>query len=150
MKTADRVAAILFMLLAVYVYLESGKFPSLGELAEGPAFFPRLIAVALVVLSGFLLEGSYRRLPGERVEINLEDGGFFRVAVALGMGVAYIVLLPRFGFVISTMLFLVAFMRLLAMKSWPKVLLASALVVALVWGMFELALKVPLPAGIFM
>lgn len=70
-------------------------------------------------------------------------GQFFFVVISC---IAYIILLFYVGFYISSLIYLVATMCFLRVKLW-QLTLSTVLLGSLIYGVFTLFLKVPLPKG---
>jgi len=110
----------------------------------GPAFFPRMLAVALAVLAVALLvrAGSGRSdptpLPAMRPML------FF---VTLALLVAYGLALPSLGFVITTPLLLAAVIRLLGQREWAGVIGTALGATIALYAVFGRMLHVLLPMG---
>lgn len=149
MKKADIVSGILVLLIAVYVFVETAKFPQDVVLLLGPAFFPRLVAAGLVVLSIALIITALagRSLPQEP-DFDFAHGGVRRALVALGTVAAYTLLLPTLGFILDSFLLLLVMMRFLGLRTYPKILLVSAAVTVAIFLVFHTFLKIALPTGL--
>ena len=121
----------------------------LGEVS--PAFFPDIIAVVLMLLGAIhalqhLLRPSLADAPGAPVGAR----GTLRALAALGIGIVYVVALPRLGFFVSTALALFGLTIFLGGGRWWR---AAPFAVVLAWVLQELfgrLMSVPLPrAGWF-
>lgn len=145
LRHTDKVAAVLLLGLSAVVWVVSRDFPSgFGE-TPGAAFFPRLIAASIAVLALALFARSLTEAERETHAVSTTAVGRFAVPVAFL--VAYVALLPVLGFVLDTVLLLVALMWYSGVERFRVSLpLAVALGVALhyVFGEF---LHIPLPEG---
>ena len=70
-----------------------------------------------------------------------------RNAGAIGLSVAYFLLLPLIGFILSTPLFMMSFMLLLGEKSKGWIVGVSIGMTAIIVVLFTKAMYVPLPRG---
>ncbi|MEZ5861384.1 MAG: tripartite tricarboxylate transporter TctB family protein [Geminicoccaceae bacterium] len=112
----------------------------------GMAFWPRVLLAVLGLCAVFLIAKG-----------RLDDGPFLSVHarsfLALGIGVAYVVLLPRIGFLLLTPAFLFATSLLIGRElRWQRLVEAAALalVTTLVLDLvFKKVLLVQLPEGLW-
>jgi len=121
----------------------------------GPAFFPQTVAVLLALLGLLLLAGSARRLAGKTGKKGTADTRPMKaVATAFLLIVGYAAALHVVGFPIGTLAFLVATISFyLSPIGWKRVLGFSVPVAAAItaasYGLFGVALRIPLPTGLF-
>lgn len=144
-RYTNELAAVLLAGVSAGVYVASRDFPSGFAGAPGAAFFPRLIASVIALLAGVLFVRSLVTGDHRSYDVSLAD--VERFVVPVGLLVAYVALMPVLGFVLDTVLFLVAMMRYSGVDSYgASVSLAAALGVVLhyVFGEF---LHIPLPEG---
>lgn len=144
-RHTDKVAAILLAGLSAGVFVASRNFPSgFGE-SPGAAFFPRLIASVIGLLAGVLFVRGVATDETRLHDVSTTDLRRFAIPVALLVG--YVASMPVLGFVLGTVVFLVALMRYSGVETYrSSVSLAVVLGLALhyVFGEF---LHVPLPEG---
>ncbi len=115
----------------------------------GAGFYPLLVGIGLVGLSLPLFVQSLKQK-----EIRKEDQDPFpqgkdlrRVAsVALAL-IFYVVFLKSLGYGICSALLMGAILKLLGMRSWPKIVLASILTAAISYYLFASVLDAALPRG---
>lgn len=122
-------------ILAVLVIAASGSMGSEGV-------FPRLIAYLLLI--GALVTAVQTVRSTEKTVI-LENLNWKRVVLVFVMLLAYILLLDRIGYILSTFLLCAGVIRLLGYRSYFRIVLCSAVTVALVFVLFKVLLLVPLP-----
>jgi hypothetical protein len=113
MRGADRTAGA--VLLALAVAFGAGalrQYAYWGPNGPGPAFLPFWLGVVMAVLATLLLAGALRSrdagadwLPGSE--------GLRRLAIVVGVTIAFVALLNVLGMVLGTVLFLIALMRFL-------------------------------------
>lgn len=142
--------AFALLLVAVFAYatVSALAFP------EGARLFPLAIAVPSLVLAVLLAVISVRSrgivtvdadadaeaalAPEERTRRTAEIGAWF-----LGIFAAVYLL----GFLVAIPLAAMAYLRFAARESWSTSVAVAALCWALVFGVFDRLLHVPLPAG---
>jgi hypothetical protein len=119
----------------------------------GPAFWPRFILGCLMILSGIVSVGTIRKIVKEKAwgeSLMTMDRGRVRFFAAIGLIVAYLFLLKITGFIITTPLFMIAFMLLLGEKSKGWILGVSVVMTGIIVILFTKAMYVPLPRGVWL
>lgn len=140
------VNGLLFLLSLVYlVYAQDMPFGKLTSPRFG--FIPQLTGWAAAALSAFLLVQSLLGKGDSRhVRLNTDWKSLFFILVAVSV---YIAVLPYAGYILSSFLVLFAVLKIGKITGFMKPLLISLLTSAGFYGVFDLALSVPLPSGIF-
>ncbi len=119
----------------------------------GPGFFPQAIAVVLVMLGLVLLVGALKRRGGANAE-QADPGSFRAVVTAFLIILGYAVAIYVVGFPIGTLAFLLTlisyYLSPLAWKRFLTVALpTAAAITAVSYALFGIALRIPLPRGVF-
>ncbi|WP_028463921.1 tripartite tricarboxylate transporter TctB family protein [Nesterenkonia alba] len=128
---ADRVFALVLMVLVAAFWVESAQLPGpSGGAAVGPAFLPRIILATIFALSVLLVVQSF--LKAEEAVRFTGIGGFFRLhwrvpALLAAVGV-YIALMDPLGFVVASIIFLAGAFALLIREYTRGVVIAAALI----------------------
>ena len=141
------VAVLLFSLAAFWQAYEISGFTGLTE----PGVFPMLATGTMVVAALFILSNTARR-PAEAYGSAVAKRFFaeilpLRHMVLIGLVLAYLLLLPWLGFVISSALFLLAAFQYLWRRHVLITLLLSAGALAAVYVIFRIVFQVVLPEG---
>jgi hypothetical protein len=124
--------------------LSGDAFHSVRVASYGPYIFPAALAVAIVVaLIAMFLTGGLRR-PDDHEPI--AQGGFFRIAVAVGWVIAFLVLMEVLGYVLTGTVLLFALLLFLRVRR-PVAAVVSLVLVPLSYQVFAVVLRVPLPWG---
>lgn len=148
MRQADRIAGA--MLLAFAVAFSAGAlkyYTYSGPGGPGSAFLPFWLGVIMAVLAGWLLVGALRsRDPG--AEWLPRGEGLRRLALVLGVTVAFVTLLKIVGMILGTALFLIVLMRALDRNPWPLTLSVAAATAGLNYLIFTYWLRVPFPLSV--
>jgi putative tricarboxylic transport membrane protein len=112
MKFNDAVFGAVLLLLGLAVLVHVPSFPTIPGQKVGPALFPGLIAVGLVVCALMLIVNGIRHRAtepwidtGDWMRSRRHIGAFF---VTIGVVVAYIALADKIGFLIVGPLVLLA------------------------------------------
>jgi len=119
----------------------------------GPSFWPRFLLGGLILLSGIISVGVIRRIMKEKAwgeSLMTMDPGKVRFFAAIGLSIAYLVLLPVLGFIAITPVFMIAFMLLLGEKSKGWIIGVSIAMTAIIVVLFTKAMYVPLPRGVWL
>ena len=132
-------------LLGAAVYWNTLSFPKLPDGTPGPSLFPQILSVLLVVSGLILILESRRSRTDEAVSYQgiaiLKAGG-----VLVGVA-AYIVLVERLGFLLTSGLLLAGLMLMLNVRVRIAIPVAVVVAVGCVI-LFEKILRVPLPPGL--
>lgn len=138
---SDRLAGLVLLALAVaYGVTASGYEAMIGD-PLGPAVFPMVLAVPLLLFSLYLIVRPDPEPDWARGRALLKQ------ALTVGVFVAYAYLLEVLGFVVTTFLAVVALGMLLDAK--PLQAAAAGVGIAVVlFVLFNNLLNLPLPAGV--
>ncbi len=148
----DLMAGILLLIFAVSFYVLTHHFSGY-ELEKiprdvGPDFFPRILLAAMALESIFLILFSLRVTMNTGADSakpeSLLQG---RPLIMLGVFLVYVYLATLFGYIASTIAFLILSFYLLGVRALlPLVLIPPAITFASYY-MFEILLNVYLPKG---
>jgi len=147
----ELVFSALVFLASLFLFWVTGTFTgqeSYGKL--GPAYWPRIILVCLVIMSGIVSVRTIKKLSTEKAwgeSLMTMDRGKVRFFAAIGLIVVYLFLLKIMGFIIMTPLFMIAFMILLGEKGKGWMIGVSIGMTAIIVILFTKAMYVPLPRG---
>ena len=147
MRKVDILSALCLIPVCIYVFYESGRWPILPDLGS-PAWIPRGVAVLLggaaVLLLGKALTGRSLALPGR-----LAGADRARVLWIAALTGVYVVIIERLGFMTATAPYLFGFCLALGERRWTRLILFSVVVPVATYLVFDRALNVPLPRGLF-
>ncbi|WP_368346307.1 tripartite tricarboxylate transporter TctB family protein [Pelagovum sp. HNIBRBA483] len=146
---------ILFAILSGVVLYEAAttlteQGHASGSAIRNAALYPRLLAglllflVFLQVISDFRLSGP---VPG--AEEPAEPGQDRLTVFAALTLVAYIILLPIMGFLLTTPVFVLAFLLLLGDRNWRTLSFVPMATTAGCFVVFQMMFNVNLPRGLF-
>jgi putative tricarboxylic transport membrane protein len=144
----------------LFIAYYSRTYLKLGILIRpGAGFIPFYIGVALVVLGlvWFLSSLVTRKLPvksesGCAEEIVATDGErrnliFFRFLPAVLLILLYAWLFEKIGYLVSTLLFMVGWQKVVEREGWLKTVVIAVLCAGAMYGLFAYLLKIALPTG---
>lgn len=133
MKKLNIVFSVVLIAVAAFFFFYADTFKMLpGQTEIGPGAFPKAVCVGLAVCGVLLI---------------IQELRLFTAAA-----VAYFVLLKILGFVLDSIWVVFVMMALLLnepfKKAWPLMLAVSILAPVVLYAIFGMFLKVPLPNGI--
>lgn len=142
-KQADLVAAVILLLIGIYVSIEVSGYTKIASLDIGPAFFPRVLGVLLIVFA-ILLAGQAMKKNDQTQAVFINRN----LMIVFGLVAAFAVAFNFLGFIITSVVLLTVLMRLMGAESWKKAILVSIITTIVIYGVFHTFLNVPLPLGI--
>jgi hypothetical protein len=146
MRKNNYVICVLMLLLAGYVFRSAGKYPA-EVLTLGPAFFPELVAGLLVFFALALMIQTVM----DRSESEAVDGPRSVFWVGIAAMAAYLLIMPKLGFLETTPFFLFGMGMYMAHMSgdgftwWKKLTVSSLVTTGALYYLFAQLLNVPLP-----
>jgi len=154
----ELIFSLLIFVGCLFLYWVTGSFGSRivlggGAAQMGPAFWPRFLLGSLILLSGIVSVGIISKIVKEKAwgeSLMTMDRGKVRFFAAIGLSVAYLVLLPVLGFIAITPIFMIAFMVLLGEKSKGWIIGVSIAMTVVIVVLFTKAMYVPLPRGVWL
>ena len=151
MKTQSRFASIFWILIGIYVAIH-GYWLGLGHLhSPGPGFIFFLAAGLLIVLSATELLTTFGNAArGEEkgqapVWLGVQWQKILLVLVAVS---AYVYLLNRAGFLLSTFLLMLFLFKAVQPTRWWIAIFSSIVTTTLSYAIFKMWLGVPFPGGL--
>lgn len=138
---SDTIVAICFMALAGFWYYLIKALPN--PQPRGRGFYPTILVIGIFFLATILLIRSLR--GGTKVKIELEKQDAIRVLIALVSLVAYLLLLPVLGYIISTGLLLAILITLFGAKKKLQVAIISIATPGIIYFVFKTIFNVRLP-----
>jgi putative tricarboxylic transport membrane protein len=138
---SDRLTGLVLLALAVAYGVTAGGYQAMIGDPLGPAVFPTALAIALGLLSLYLI-----------VRPDLEPAwplgrALLKQVLTLVAFVAYAYLLEPLGFLVSTFLAVVVLGWLLGARLWQAGAAGVAIAIVL-FVLFDTLLSLPLPAGV--
>jgi hypothetical protein len=136
------------MILSVAVFALTFQFPK-QTIALPPTVFPRFVSTCLFILATILLiQGilALKHNSGHTKPLRVLDKSFLlRFTFMTILAFAYTRILPLTGYVITTPPFVAGTMLLFNEKRWGRILAVSAVTSGLLYVLFRMLFKVPLP-----
>lgn len=142
----DKIGSILWLLLAVGIIIASADLPT-GTGETGAGFYPRVIAV---LIAGFACIQLIRSFYDEGFQTRtLSRVQAQRVLIVIALVTVYVLSLPWLGFVTGTLLFLIVGMLYSGARSPVRIGIASVGLALLLYYVFAIFLRIPLPESPF-
>ena len=144
---ADRVAALLFLLVVAFYGWQTWQFTATMQSdVVGPSFYPRVLALAGLVLGLMLLFKPAASAAGEDSDAPPPQRDLGAVAPALLL-LGYVFALQQAGFPLATVVFLAVSFRLLGEGNWWRAAGWSLMFTATIFAIFYYGLGLKLPLG---
>ncbi len=115
--------------------------------ALSPKFFPQMLSWALIFLGAVILFQGVRRPEKAVFEIRPTREAVVRAVSFILLVGGNLYLLPRFGFALTSTLFMMFSQHLLGERKFLLNFLRTALFVGALYYLFSVLLRVPLPIG---
>jgi hypothetical protein len=150
MSLKNVIAALVLLIVGlVYGFLGTQLPERSVPNVPGPAFFPGLVAIIIVVLALALL---VKGLTGLRREPAMKGGFSFPVwpVLMLGWWLMFVVALPYAGFLLAAMPFFAGLMALCDQRRWAVIVAGSTIIPVLLYYLFRHGLNILLPLGAWM
>ena len=146
MRKADISVGVFLVFFALGAITLADAYAHRGVQIEyfGPAFFPRILSVALIFCSALLVINAARGRALRRIEF-IDRRGLGRLALALAVGIVYWLAVDFTGFLIGTPVFLFVLMTVLGARGWAQRILTALAAPVALWAVFEYFLVISLP-----
>ncbi|KAB7886847.1 tripartite tricarboxylate transporter TctB family protein [Poseidonibacter ostreae] len=145
-KPIDIGVGIFLSLLSIAIYTYAEQYVGIGVNRYGPNFFPQALSALLFIASIALIVQALKGNALKNLE-SINKKGFIRTSVTLVIAVSYLYLMQVIGFYISTVMFLFVTMRYLGQRNNLVTFFISLAIASVVYGIFSMFLKIPLPEG---
>lgn len=146
-KNASLALSLLIMIMSGYGVIAATAWPLKA------ALFPLAIGIPLFCLAAaealWTLFGSPSKEPEEArdFQLTLGTGAARRTLVAIGWILAFFAAIVLLGFPIAIPLFVFLYLKLQGRESWVLSLVMTLAVWGVFYGLFDLLLHLPFPAG---
>jgi len=112
----------------------------------GAAIFPLIVGCLMITASLAVIRDGLKMPSDQHVEVPV-GAGRFRLIGLIVLMLAYMLVLPYAGPMISAFVFCALLIRLLSSLRWLPIVLYAILMSAGLYILFVMVLKVPLPRG---
>ncbi len=148
MTKQERRAGLFLLLLGIAVMYYAIVDLKLGTITQpGPGLFPFISGGGIAILSLIWLLTNLKSIQPHEPLWKKEELRAPLLAVIII--VAYTALMDQLGYILSTILFLVAWQVFIEREKWLKIAMITVIGTAVMYLLFSYLLSVPLPEGIF-
>lgn len=165
LKTKDFFAAICFYILSFYIYSVARSYPVIPGTprAQNAGFYPKLIAIVLILLSTIYLIQALIKIKREtesKRDLEEEKEGFWAnstketrkyLGISLLMLGVYLLFLKWLGFATASFVFFVVISRMLGSsgKKIHRTIIVSLITAVVLFAVFDLFVGIRFPKGLF-
>ncbi len=141
----NSIIGIIFIVFSLFWNTLIDKLPQGTKLAAyGPGFFPRLVAGGIIVVSVLLVIQDLVN-KNKKIKFEYEKTDILKVIGLIAVIIVYLLVMPTFGYVISTIAALGITLWLFGLRDIKTFILVSVLFPILSNILFQTVLKVGLP-----
>lgn len=151
MKKINIITGFIFIALSIFIFVQSLNFQQTMIIDNfiGAAFFPRMIAVILLILSAILIISSILEKDGHDESSSIFKWETFKLPlVGVAVLFIYIMLLDKLGFIIDTIILNIVLLTIFKYENKMLTLLLSCAITLVIFQVFQKMLMVPLPSGL--
>lgn len=149
-KKKSLLVSVIFFVFGIFLYVQSLGIKHMMKNDVGSAFFPKVIAITIMVVAVIRLVLTLRSKESTQVKKSNSDmvGGWLTILL-IGL---YVLTFNAAGFLISTAVYL--FLQILVLipadkRRIPVITTISVVAPLLIYALFVYAINIPLPKGIF-
>jgi putative tricarboxylic transport membrane protein len=148
MGKKEIIIGIILMILSALFFTLSFQFPE-QTLAFSPKIFPRFVSVCLFFMAAILvfqgITAMRQSSPEKTLKRPMDKPFLIRLLVGLLIGYAYTRFLRVTGYVVATPPFIAGIMLIFDEKRWLRIVATSVITTSLLYILFRIIFKVPLP-----
>ncbi|WP_180994085.1 tripartite tricarboxylate transporter TctB family protein [Bacillus sp. Marseille-P3661] len=149
MKVINYGISIAAIMLSIFAYFSSSGFVNYDPNDIGPSVFPKGISVFTIILAVLLAITTYfKDKDTSRLSDIFSKTNLWNVGKTFVLFIGYYVVMNFAGFIISSLLFLFVFFKVLEIKL-AKNIITSVVTTGVVYYIFYQLLNVQLPSGIW-
>ncbi|MHC2995590.1 MAG: tripartite tricarboxylate transporter TctB family protein [Candidatus Atribacteria bacterium] len=140
--------SIIFIVISITIYILTYQFPQ-QTVALSPKVFPRFVSTCLFILSITLLiqgiAGVKKNSEQKKTKLTLNKIFILRLLLMILLAFFYTRILSLTGYIIATPPFVAGTMLLFNEKRWIWIIAVSIITTALLYVLFRMIFRVPLP-----
>jgi len=148
MGKKDIFLSIIFIVISITIYILTYQFPQ-QTVALSPKVFPRFVSTCLFILSITLLiqgiAGVKKNSEQKKVQPMFYKVFILRLLLMILLAFFYTRILPLIGYVLATPPFVAGAMLLFNEKRGIWIIAVSIITTALLYILFRIVFKIPLP-----
>lgn len=147
MKKNDLIAGSLFIAFGLFIFTQTSTYPSLEKGHPGPDLFPNILAILFIGFGLALILKARKHLLSKTELLPSTPKRLSNAFFVIGIIVAYVAIVNRVGFLITSVVLLFILMKKLGVTIL-KSAITSILITLFINLLFSKILRVPLPYGI--
>lgn len=149
-KNKEVVGGLIFCAVSLYLFYEISTFPTTAERYRslGPDVFPNVIAGSLLVLSIILFIQGLLKKQSPILSFKFLCLGSLRMFSIVALLIVFMLVIESIGFIAWGLAFMALVQFILGERRPATIALLSVTVIAVVYVVFAVLLRVPLPKGI--
>ncbi len=140
--------SIVFIVISITIYILTYQFPH-QTVALSPKVYPRFISACLLILSVVLLiqgvTGVKKNSEQKKTKLILNKIFILRLLLMILLAFFYTRILSLTGYIIATPPFVAGAMLLFNEKRWIWIIAVSIITTALLYVLFRMIFRIPLP-----
>lgn len=140
----DISTGIILFAFSIFGFLSANGFSN-PNTSYGPDFFPKLILIALTVLSFALTIKGFFDFKKDDSRPHIDKKMVMLIIAYIILLIVYINLFFMTGFIISTIIFLIIAQYLFGLRKWFTIILVSIIVPFSLYYIFTALFNIPLP-----
>ncbi len=146
MKKGNIIASLISIGIGIFFIYLSKDFPKEVSNAPGPGFYPSFLGVILIILGALLLIQTLIDKKKKDIPLALGSKQARFIYKIFGVVALYAITLPFTGFIATTFSFLIVMCYLMGLRSYKLLLIIPLGVTTVVFLIFDIVFKVPLPS----
>ncbi|TVR04213.1 MAG: tripartite tricarboxylate transporter TctB family protein [Spirochaetaceae bacterium] len=149
---SDVVVGLILLGLAILFFALSFTLP-VRRAGLSPTTFPRFVTIVMALLaSGLIVQGVRKQKAATAVsekrsadEVTRRRRYALRFVLLAVLGIGYTQLIRFLGFVVATPFMMAGTMLLFDEKKWYRIVLVAVISTTVLYGLFRIVFRVPLP-----
>ncbi len=148
MRKANFIASGVFIAFAIFIITISSQYPPSNHGVPGPGMFPIIIASLIIVSAIALVVVTVKSSALKDTQVDLKSKNIINVYITMTGLIIYLVLLPLLGFVSTTFVMLLLYLKWYSKRAWWKCVTISLVFTLAIFFLFGTVLNVPIRFGL--
>lgn len=152
MRKINIMTAILFIIFGIVIIMGTSNFKQtvLSDNFIGPAFFPKFMAIGMIVCAIILIINTLLDKKSQEISVGeIFNKKMFLPIIGMIILFIYVITLDYLGFLLATILLNLILLLLFKVRKKSILILAPVLTTLVIYQVFQKFLMVPLPPGLF-
>ncbi len=139
---------LFWLLLSLFICVESSRL-KLGTIHQpGPGFFPFCAGLAMLILSLAALFQSIKKRSKEEKTPRREPLRWWNIIIILAAVIAYAFSLEKIGFLINTFLFMCILLKVVEPQTWKTAIIGGLITAVAANLIFNVIFQAQIPSGV--